>query len=334
MAATPIGYLPHEDPLYGYFQYQIAPQLGYSGPDAVWKVYRFNFSRNVFLYEEKQRGIRIVGKFFKAASNDQARKTGAAEFSNLLFLRSLGFSVPPHYVVRPLGFNPDINNLLVVEYLGGETLSRVITSAMVEGRRQRLFRKLTGLGHFFAALHNRTAGDIRVDFNETCHSMERFVQSLMKRWGLGRDHANVFQHLQERWRGRSCMWEDCGVLVHGDATPSNLLLGKGRDVMVIDLERMKWADRVFDLGRLCGELKHFFFRHTGNPWAAEPFIGHLLWEYCRHFPDQDAAFRAVTRRLPFYMAVTLLRIARNFWIDHDYRWRLIREAEHILRKDP
>jgi hypothetical protein len=104
--------------------------------------------------------------------------------------------------------------------------------------------------------------------------------------------------------------------------------------MAIDLERMQWADRVFDLGRLCGELKHFFFRAKGDPNAAEPFIGHFLWEYSCHFPDRMTAFRAITRRTPFYMGVTLLRIARNSWINQDYRQRLLQEAKQILRALP
>ena len=133
---------------------------------------------------------------------------------------------------------------------------------------------------------------------------------------------------------QGCMWEDRAVLVHGDVTPSNFLIGRGHDVMAIDLERMQWADRVFDLGRLCGELKHFFFQAKGDPHAAEPFIGHFLWEYCCHFPDRMSAFRAITRRTPFYMGITLLRIARNSWIDQDYRWRLVQEAKQILRGLP
>ena len=331
MTISYLGYLPAHDPVYGYFQYHIVPQLGFYVPDAAWKVFRFHVSRDVFLYEEKKRGIRLVGKFFKGPDRTQARRTGETEFSNLLFLRNLGFSNTPHYVVRPFGFNPDIDNLLVVEYLGGESLSDLIQSAMIDGRHQRLYRKLSGLGHFFAALHNRTAGELTVDFDDACRSMEWYVQTLAERWGMGNDDAYAFHHFRERWRSQSCMWEDRSVLVHGDATPSNILFGRSRDVMAIDLERMKWADRVFDLGRLCGELKHFFFRHTGNPLAAEPFIGHLVWEYCCHFPDRDAAFQSITRRLPFYMAVTLLRIARNSWIDHDYRRRLIRDAKQILR---
>jgi aminoglycoside phosphotransferase (APT) family kinase protein len=107
------------------------------------------------------------------------------------------------------------------------------------------------------------------------------------------------------------MWEDNQVLVHGDATPSNLLFGRDLSVIAIDLERMTRADRVFDLGRIAGELQHYFLQAKGNTHGAEPFIGHFLWEYACHFPDRDRAFRSITGRLPFQMALTLLRIART-----------------------
>ena len=103
-------------------------------------------------------------------------------------------------------------------------------------------------------------------------------------------------------------------------------------VITFDLERVTHTDRVFDTGRLAGELQHFFLRTTGNKYAAEPYIGHFLHEYCCHFPDRDAAFASVTRRIPFYMGVTLLRIARNNYLDMDYRQKLIREGEITLER--
>jgi Ser/Thr protein kinase RdoA (MazF antagonist) len=126
------------------------------------------------------------------------------------------------------------------------------------------------------------------------------------------------------------MWEDNQVLVHGDATPSNLLFGSGLDVVAIDLERMQRADRTFDLGRIAGEMKHYFLE-AGRNHGAEPFIGHFLWEYCCHFPDRSRAFQAITSRLPFQMALTLLRIARNAWVSGGQRMRLVEEAKIILR---
>jgi hypothetical protein len=127
------------------------------------------------------------------------------------------------------------------------------------------------------------------------------------------------------------MWEDQQVLVHGDATPDNFMFGGGLSVTAFDLERTKRADRVFDTGRIVGELKHYFMCATGDRNAAEPYIGHFLWEYARHFPDRESAFRSIVGRTPFYLGITLLRISRNNWVGPEYRRRLIDEAKECLR---
>ncbi len=82
--------------------------------------------------------------------------------------------------------------------------------------------------------------------------------------------------LRDQWRDQPRMWEDHKVMVHGDATPDNFMFGNGLEVTTFDLERAKRADRVFDTGRIAGELKHFFMRATGNRDSADPFIGHFL----------------------------------------------------------
>jgi hypothetical protein len=333
MNADYLGYLSDKDPLYEYLQHQITPQLGFYLPDACYQVFRFADSRDVYLYAEKHQKLQWVGKFFKSSDVNRAGKKGETEFNNLLFLRGIGFSTPPHYVVKPYGFNPWIDNVLVLEYLSAQSLSNIINETIYFASHNRLFKKLSALAHFLATLHNCTAGDYTVDFDDNYHYMAHLLTSLIKRKGMEIEHAEVFWSLRERWRKRSCMWEDRNVMVHGDATPANFLFGHGKDVMAIDLERMRWSDRVFDLGRLCGELKHFFLRATQNPFASEPFIGHFLWEYCHHFPDQKSAFGSITRRIPFYMGITLLRIARNSWIDEDYGRCLIHEAEQILKAD-
>jgi hypothetical protein len=103
------------------------------------------------------------------------------------------------------------------------------------------------------------------------------------------------------------------------------------NVGAIDLERMKRGDRMFDVGRVAGELQHAFMLGAGDPHRAEPFIGHFLWEYCCHFPDRDAAFASTTARLPYYMALNLLRVARNSYVGEDYGARLVAKAKDLLR---
>jgi hypothetical protein len=102
-------------------------------------------------------------------------------------------------------------------------------------------------------------------------------------------------------------------------------------VAAIDLERMKRGDRMFDVGRVAGELQHAFMAATGDSRRAEPFIGHFLWEYCCHFPDRHSAFASITSRLPFYMALNLLRVARNDYISPEYAAKLVRKAKRLLQ---
>ncbi len=329
-----LGHLPPGDPLDGYLRFDIAPQMALRGTPTGFRVFQFAYSRDVYLYEEMGGAFRVVGKFFPPGrrwAQGLVRPPTETEFQNLIHLHRQGLNGSPFRIARPLGYNPWLHNVLILEYFEGQLLGDVINQAIRRNRRERLFRKLSAMAEFLAQLHNRTAGDWTVDFGHSYEYMGRLIEYLVQKRGMDRSEADVFYHLRENWRNRTCMWEDRRVIVHGDATPSNFKVGSGRQVMIFDLERMMWADRVFDLGRLSGELKHFFMQSTGDRWAAEPFIGHFLWEYCGHFQDRQEAFRSVTRRIPFYLGITLLRIARNSWIDWNYRRQLLEEAKENLR---
>jgi aminoglycoside phosphotransferase (APT) family kinase protein len=253
------------------------------------------------------------------------------EYENLLRVRGYGFTGYPHSVGRPLGRNAWLSSVLVEEHVVGPRLSQFFDGATRWGAHDPLFARLTALAYFLATLHNRTANGCGVDFGADCRYLDRLVGRLVERGTMGNDDAQEFYWLRDRWAARPCMWSDQQVLVHGDATPANFLLGDGLQVTAIDLERMKWADRVFDVGRIAGELQHAFLLATGNKYAAEPCIGHFLWEYACHFPERRRAFTAICERVPFQMALTLLRIARNDWVSPEYRRRLITEARTTLR---
>ncbi len=286
-------------------------------------------SAKVYLYEETYSRAQIVGKFF--ANGNEGPRRMQQEFDNLELLRGFGLSNDPHCVVRPLGANIWIDSVLVEEFCGGSSLSSVIGDAIYQHKEARLYAKLTALAYFLATLHNRTANGHGVDFSQDCSYLDRLVGKLRSKHFVAAGEAEEMYWLRDRWREQPRMWEDRQVLVHGDATPSNFLFGNGLNVVAIDLERMKRADRVFDVGRIAGELQHFFLQALGNKYAAEPFIGHFLWEYACHFPDRERAFRSINGRVPFQMALTLLRISRNSWIAPAHRKRLIEEAKITLR---
>ena len=128
------------------------------------------------------------------------------------------------------------------------------------------------------------------------------------------------------------MWPDAAVLVHGDATPTNFIFHPEDGVTAIDLERMHTADCVYDVGMLAAELKHHFAWRQLRADAAEPFISHFFHAYCEKFPNPQEAFRDITKRNRFYMALGELRIARNPWLIRPHRLWLIEEAMRCLRE--
>lgn len=328
-----LGYLPRNDPLYGYLRYDIFPQLVSDIDAEEFKVYSVSASNHVYLYQDAKTEERIIGKFFgdvPGRSAKSAQRRMEREHNNILQLRSLGFTGYPHYVVRPLGHNVHLNCLLVEEFCYGRSLNDFIVDAIQNGNGNGLFQKLTALAYFLATMHNRAATLSEVDFNKDCSYFDRILHQLQKNRHLKLEDFDELCTLRDRWRKKECMWEDKQVLVHGDVTPTNILFGNGLWVIAVDLERMKRADRVFDVGRVAGELKHFFMLYTGNETLAEPYIGHFLWEYACHFPERESAFDSIVRRVPFHMGLNLLRIARNPWIDPKYRSQLIKKAKKTL----
>ncbi len=327
-----LGRLSSSDPLFGYLSREIFPAVGGDAGEGI-RVFSTNGSNAVYIYEDRVANTRVVGKFFfspRMPDWDAALRRLEREYRNIREVRRCLSG--RHYAARALGRNDRLDRLLVVEFCSGERLDAAITDAIGRSNREGLFRRLTALAGFFSELHNRSARPERVDFNFPCGYLDTMLEALKTVAGAG--EAAELRHWRDRWRELREMWEDNEVLVHGDATPSNFLFGEEGRVVAFDMERARRTDRCFDVGRIAGEIQHFFLRATGDKYAAEPYIGHFLWEYACHFPDRERAFRSITFRIPYYMGITLLRIARNGYLEHCYRRRLVREALECLKRGP
>jgi aminoglycoside phosphotransferase (APT) family kinase protein len=334
MKGTYLGHLSRQDPLHDYLTYDILRRIDVYAPDPEFRVFEMVASNAVYLYEERRTRACVVGKFFGPTfgwDRHRARTRAEREYGNLETLRGYGLVGCPHHVIRPLGLHPDLDCLLVQEYYQGEALSQAIHAAIHGNGRAHLFWRLKALGYFLATQHNRTANGAGVDFGEDCGYLDHLTRELQAQRRIDSHDTEEFRWLRDQWRAQSAMWQDQQVWLHGDATPANFLFGGGMDVAAIDLERMKRGDRVFDVGRIAGELLQAFLNATGDKSRAEPYIGHFLWEYACHFPDRDRAFRSITARVPYYMGLTLLRIARNDWVSASYGRTLIEQAKILLR---
>jgi hypothetical protein len=328
-----VGRVAADDPLHGFLRRLLVECMGVDRARS-FDAFQLKGSNEVYGYEECGSGVKVVCKFFGHRfgwDRDRATWTADREYHSYRELRRYALIGSPHHVVRPLGLAREINCVLALEYYGGEQLSRAIDRAVHDDDEAHLYSRLTALGYYLATQHNRTANGAQVDFARDCDYLEIVLATLRGAGRIGQWDEDEFRWLSGLWRMRPQMWADQQVWLHGDATPANFLFGGGMDVGAIDLERMKRGDRMFDVGRVAGELQHAFMLGTGDAHRAEPFIGHFLWEYCSHFPDRDAAFDSVTARLPYYMSVNLLRVARNDYIGSEHGSRLVAQAKELLR---
>jgi hypothetical protein len=333
MNGTYVGRLSADDPLHGFLTRVARDRMGVRDRDDSYRVFRLSGSHEVYCYEGRSTSTRVIGKFFGPRfgwDRDRAAGMASREYESLQRLRGYGLRGSPHHVVRPLAVDRDINCVLLMEHYEGEQFSQAIGRALT-GDDGHLYWRLRALAYYLATQHNRTANGATVDFTADCSYLHHLLGVLRERGRIGQWDLDEASWLCEMWRERPRMWQDRQVWLHGDATPANFLFGHGLDVAAIDLERCKRGDRMFDVGRVAGELHHAFLSATGDWRCGEPFIGHFLWEYSCHFPDRDATFRSVSSRLPYYMAVNLLRIARNGYISRDHGGRLVHRAKTLLR---
>ena len=328
-----VGYVAGDDPLHGFLSRTIRDRMGVREPWPAFRVFRLSGSNEVYGYEEKFSGTKLICKFYGprfGSDRDKAAQMAHREYEGLRTLRRYNLVGSPHHVIRPLGVSPEINGMVAMEYYTGEEFSCAIARATRHGDDEHLYWRLKALAYFLATQHIRTANGARVDFDPDCRYFDAVVGSLVKRHRIGQWVVDELSWLRDLWRDKPRMWWDEQVWLHGDATPANFLFGHGLDVAAIDLERMKRGDRMFDVGRVAGELQHAFMRE-GEKGRAEPFIGHFLWEYSCHFPERRQTFASITERAPYYMALNLLRIARNDYIDSGYSGRLVAQAKTLLR---
>jgi hypothetical protein len=321
-----VGYVAGNDPLHDFLTGIIRGRMGVREPQPAYRAFRLTGSNEVYAYQEKSSGAKVICKFYGS------RFGGARqEYEGLKMLRRYKLVGSPHHVIRPLGLSRDINGVLAVEYYAGEQFSHAIERATRHRDDDHLYWRLKALAYFLATQHNWTANGATVDFDPDCRYFDKVLGRLKDAGRIGQWDVDELAWLRDLWRERPRMWQDRQVWLHGDATPANFLFGHGMDVAAIDLERMKRGDRMFDVGRVAGELQHAFMSAVGDWRRAEPFIGHFLWEYSCHFPDRERTFESITARAPYYMGLNLLRIARNDYIGQDYGGRLVRRAKKLLQ---
>lgn len=275
------------------------------------KVFKNNSSHTVCKYQFEGEHFSVMAKFFSEPKGVlkcyNPYRGMMKEYRNLEKVTSI------INVAQPLAVNKDFNCVLVTEYISGKPLSWYIK------HEDKLNERLASIAHMLRKLHDNT----KSSYNKE-NEFKNF-QKILDHLKLDHDTRKSFNKLLGKWWYSSLLNRDYGCMVHRDATPANYIFHKGKPY-AIDFES-SWfqAHPVRDLGILTAELKNEFERHKGGGWKAEPYIRNFLREYSKDERD----FANITRNLPFFMSIGLLRSAR---LHHDsYRNYLIKEARECLK---
>lgn len=326
-----LGVLPVGDPLHSLLVDRALPQVRACG-DASCVLDVEQLSALAYRYRERATGAAVVVKFFgdRRSRRDRQVQTLYAEFTNLERLRGLGFDRSPFRVVRPLAAVPEVNAALVLESVTGPDLLAVIR----ERPEGELLDRVETVAGFLATLHERTGTASRADARPALDYLAKVTAQLCAGGLLHPAEQAELHRLRDAWQAAGTLEDAPAVLIHGDATPRHFLFPPDEPAAVtaIDLERLGPGDPVADLGRLAAELKHLLLERTGERVASEQAIGRLYATYTRLAGIPPGEFAAVTERGRFYMGRDLLRIARNAWIDHGQRRRLVAEALACLHR--
>lgn len=251
------------------------------------------------------------------------------EFGNIQQVRDLGLDRHPLRAVRALASHPDLGCLLVEEYVPGPDLHSAVREAAMHRAHSLLRTRLGQVAAFLARLHNASAIEHVCDDREGLAYLEKVIEQLIGGDVISLEQAESLDRIRQRWHTAGELNGAGQVLVHGDATPTQFLFPGDSELVAIDFERLHYADRAADIGRIAGELRHLFASYALDPWASEPFIRGFYDDYYRAAP-QAGDFGWLTERARFYMGCSELRIARNSWEDTGHRRWLAGEAVACL----
>ena len=285
----------------------------------------------VLLVHEKLSNVKIVIKAFQygTVSLNTAWERAEKEYEFLkLMQEKYDMSSGDFRIVAPLGKNKELAATLVIEFAKGNSLDYYIKNAIQKNETDKLLYKLRFMARFLVKLHGNTQSDKKNSPETPRKYLKRLLSSLEGKL-ISNKETNYIKDLASSWWNREEVFSDNEVLVHGDATPTNFLFMHEK-VTGIDLEKMKWADRCWDLGFLAAELKHNFLNAGRSSNDSEPYIKNLLLEYAAGFKD-FYLFKNITRRLPLYMSLGLLRISRNDWLSKEHRHKMVEEAKMCLK---
>ncbi len=326
MSKKYVGMLEKSDPLFFYLNYIEKFKLHKPVSDFYYVKNLSGSKENVYEYlSDKKRPVFAVKFANHTKAKIKAYKLLMREFNNIRQIRD--YQTDKCRVVNAYAAVANVNYALIESYVRGKTLDHYIKQSIYKNKSYKLYGKLSLLANLLNVMHNVNVEKEIKSYNFSYEIL--YLDKLLNKLELSNIiDKNLRQKIRKKATNRLYSIDKCEITnIHGDVTPSNFIFNDGK-IWAIDLEKMKTACNLLDLGFLVSELKHHFTLFTGNEYNAECYIGHFLWEYCKHKGVEY--FKKCTLNLPFFIALGLLRIARNTYLDLNYRRMLVDESLRVL----
>ncbi len=323
-------YLPASHPLYLTLQELLATTAGAGENKDGLTLERLPAARPVFRLTWPDGRGAVVGKFYSSYPPATPQDFSLAqEYMIYRQASAWGLTDFPPSIPACLGHQPRLRLGLLLKDVPAPDLDFWLVKAATADKLDHLLPQLDKLACLLAFLHSRLPAGPPVSAAEALRYMLKLVRQLNQRGLLSSADRATLMAEAFAWERLFPLWPDHEVLIHGDATPTNFLFPDCRAVAV-DLERLRLADRLWDLSWVAGELKHAWGWRSQNFAASEPAISHFFHAYLL---AQGAVANLAPRLFafnPFYMAMAELRIARNTYLSWEYRRELIAEAIRCL----
>lgn len=269
-------------------------------------------SHTVCRYRFRGEHYSVVAKFFAEPTSKlkdyDAHKAMMNEYHNLKKAEQI------ISVAKPIAISSDLNCVLVTEYLKGKNLLWYFQHP------EQLYDILASIALMLRRLHDST--QVHYNREKEFGNFHDLLDQLM----LDGSTREYFDMLLGKWWHSPLIDRRRGSMIHRDASPLNYLIMNGIPY-ILDMESC-WhhANSIRDVGTLCAEMKNYFQLNCGSGMKAEPYIGHFLWHYSK---DEDD-FNRISRTLPFFMSIGLLRTARLYRHTPYYDY-LLKEALDCLK---
>lgn len=272
---------------------------------------RATFAYDV-LSESRETGVpelrRLVAKM-------NAHRPAARLFAGAWALwRAVGHRLP---LAPPAGYVPGLN-VTLQEQLQGSRLSDLAHLGTFEALARRAARAIATVHRLDLPLRSWRTPD------KEAQRLQRWRRLLC---ALCPEDADRIERLTGRMVAGIEKLARVAGPVHGDFHPANMLVDRGR-VVLLDLDDLAYGDPLLDVGRFLASLRVSAFRVHGSASGLQGAAEAFLAEYLVQAPDDE-------RRARLFEAVALLlaaggpfRLQREGW--RDAARLLVDEAERAL----